>query len=118
MKTNKVIITKDEFLLYIKELQKVQNFQDDLAEISRKYWCGDFWDYPNLSFVCCKMLTKLLGLEDDERFGSDVDYFVDELNFGEDWKPGMIKDKDGNDLDWSTPEKFYDWVVSNESEET
>lgn len=113
----KTMISKEEFLKIIKDMQKARQFNDDLADLSIRYHCGDFGDYPSCDYVCCYMLTKLLGLENDEIYGSDVDYFVDELNFGKDWKPGMVSDKDGNDLDWCTPEKFYDWVVSNESKE-
>lgn len=113
-----MMISKEEFLKYVEEMKRVHEFQEDLVTISHKYYCGDFWDYPDLWGSCCHLMNKVLGLEEFEHYGSDFDYFVDELEFGNKWTEDSVTE-DGVSLDWSTPEKFYDWVVkNNEAEKT
>lgn len=41
----------------------------------------------------------------------NIDYFINELDFGRKYKPGMITDDDDEDIDLSTAEKLYDYLV-------
>jgi hypothetical protein len=41
----------------------------------------------------------------------NIDYFIYELDYGRKYEPGMITDKNGADIDFSTAEKLYDYLT-------
>ncbi len=41
----------------------------------------------------------------------DIDYFIYELDYGRKYEPGMINDEKGNDIDFSSAGKLYDYLV-------
>ena len=45
--------------------------------------------------------------------GEDISYFIYELDYGRDYEEGCITDQDGNNIDFSTAEKLYDYLNSN-----
>lgn len=55
------------------------------------------------------MVFLLRKLMDD--LYENIDYFINELDFGRKYKPGMITDDDDEDIDLSTAEKLYDYLV-------
>ena len=50
------------------------------------------------------LLRKLL-----KDAAENIDYFIYELDYGRKYEPGMITDENGNDIDFSSAEKLYDW---------
>ena len=44
-----------------------------------------------------------------------IDYFCWEIDFGESYTDGCVTDEKGNTIDISTPEKLYDYIVSNKN---
>jgi hypothetical protein len=57
-------------------------------------------------------IIKLLQFEfGDDHDESWVDYFIYELNFGEDYKDGCVRRADGSHVDLSSAEKLYDWLI-------
>ena len=51
----------------------------------------------------------------DTEYGNLIEYFVYDLNFGKDWEPEMIVDKNGEDIDFSTAEKVYEYLSNPEN---
>lgn len=41
-----------------------------------------------------------------------IDYFIYELDYGKNYTEGMCKYKDGSIIDISTPEKLFDFLIS------
>lgn len=107
------MITKEEFIKYIDNIKKSLEMEDDLNEWIRKYsdggWCifNPLWQIIEDEI---KLMTdNICGKQDYEV--DDIDYFIFELEFGTKWKPGTITEN-GKDIDWSTSEKLYDYMVN------
>ena len=41
----------------------------------------------------------------------NIDYFIYELDYGRKYEPGMITDENGHDIDFSSAEKLYDYLI-------
>ena len=42
-----------------------------------------------------------------------IAYFIYELDYGKEWEKGCCKNEDGSDIDISTVEKLYDFLIKN-----
>lgn len=67
-------------------------------------------NYDN-SLLFNQLATILKSQFNDEGRYSWIDYFIDELEFGEKYKEGCATYKDGENIDISTAEKLYDFLV-------
>lgn len=103
-------MSKEDFANYIRQIQKAYDYAEDCED-------GFLVRYNSVYFMqpTTKLLDKLFNSywEDQEYYGGDIEYFCYELNFGRDYNDGDIVDKDGNNIDLSTPEKLYDFLVNN-----
>ena len=52
------------------------------------------------------LLRKLLN----DAF-EDIEYFIYELDYGRKYEPGMITDNFGQDIDFSSAEKVYEYLI-------
>ena len=41
----------------------------------------------------------------------NIDYYIYELDYGRKYEPGMITDENGHDIDFSSAEKLYDYLI-------
>ena len=99
----------------LKEASDLRNKVDTLFRESRENIDCDFANSASLQVAHESSVIQLLQIlmddtEDDNRY-SDISYFIYELDYGRKYKPGMITDQDGNDIDFSTAEKLYDYLV-------
>jgi hypothetical protein len=106
------MMTKEKFVEIINEIQELHKYEEDLYVLNRRYknYEVDF-QFPTLEDIVVRLLEEIFQCRIDEHIGSDISYFIYDLNFGQDWEPGMIIDKDGNDIDHSTAEKLYDYLM-------
>ena len=111
------MITKQEFLSKLSILQKVMDTEDELYKVSNKS-IALFENEVFSNFVdeYIKSLSTLIGLENDRYTYNDLDYFIFELDFGKEYKEGCVKDDDDVIVDFSTPEKFYDYIYETHKE--
>ena len=100
-----VPMNKSDFVDVINAIKtynnKINNIQTVLEEN-----CEDviFWP-PSLEDALIKVL------EDSFNDNTDIiGYFVYELEFGTQWKPGCIEEN-GKDVKMQTPEELYDYLV-------
>lgn len=56
-------------------------------------------------------LIELLQIEMYD-IGDDIPYFIFELDFGVEYEKGSVIDDNGNDIDFSTVEKLYDFLTT------
>lgn len=58
-------------------------------------------------------MVELLIAATSEKYNTEEDiyYFIYELDCGREWKPGMVTDKDGNDIKMGTIRDLYDYIV-------
>ena len=45
-----------------------------------------------------------------------IPYWIWELNYGHDWKPGYVTDVNGNDIKLETAEDLYNYLTSGKQE--
>ena len=104
-----VILTKEEFCKVIDQLQKAWDAESQIDKIARDLG-SDFLsvDLTYLGGPLTTVLDKMFNSETE-----DVYYFCYELNFGREYKPGSVKDPDGTDVDFSTAEKLYDYLIKH-----
>lgn len=104
-------LTKDEFIDGINTIKKMYSEEQQILaalDTSPEWKCGEWVDnYYNLFIQLCE-------LPENDYYGTDVDYFIYELNFGKDWKPGMVKEN-GEDIKLTTPEELWDFVTGDKS---
>jgi len=108
------VMSKDQFCKYIKQIQDAWEYDDECMKAAERHNIEfSQTDASNLAFVAVEALEWAFGCYQD--YG-DISYFCFELNFGRDYEPGSVtdKDKDGNvtDVDFSSAEKLYDYLVN------
>lgn len=109
-------ITKQRFCEIINEIRDAQ----DAAMSIRKQMLGtpafkdtmDFFDPACLIIGNTSVVLELLAKMFDDESGW-IEYFCFELNYGRDWTPNMITDKNGEDIRLDSAERLYDMLVWN-----
>lgn len=98
-------MTKEKFVRVINEIKKLHEYEEELYQLNHKYDRDIVLDYPTLEDVAVTLLEEVMHCVSD-----DIGYFIYDLDFGAQWKPGDVTDIDGKDIDFSTAEKLYDYL--------
>lgn len=107
------MLEKKDFLKYMSQIETAIKFQDEMNDICKKYGYFSIAEYPDCIDLSVTLLEKLMNLEPNDEYGTDISYFIFELNFGKDWEPGSVT-CDGEDIDFSSSEKLYDFITKGE----
>lgn len=103
-------LTKDEFVEAVNRYQKMLEQEDKVMTVLNMSpeWIGSRWidEYYNL-------LSKMCELERDKIFGTDLDWFCYETNFGR-YKEFTKVDYDGQGWNITSPEILYDFITYKE----
>lgn len=105
------MISKKDFVDTIEKIKSYWDFMDEINHVAMKYKAGHFWNEASLVDTCIRLLEINLNLEPNEVYGTDISYFVFELDFGHKYEPGMVTDENGNEIDISSAEKLYDYLT-------
>jgi hypothetical protein len=99
-------MTKELFIESIEALEAQYRHDDKCADALQSiYQSSIILTYDN--HKVCNQLIKLLRIEMvDDHDESWIDYYIDELDFGRKWKPGMIVIS-GVRVRLKTPEDLY-----------
>lgn len=113
-----MLISKVQFAKIINRLketdeivEKVNNIFNNSAEAIRS-------DYMNVGalMICHEdLVVELLEKMFEDEY-SYITYWLYELNYGRAYKAGCIKEANGKDIDISTAEKLYDFLIKNMKE--
>ena len=113
----KFLISREEFVKCIDRLREATDLVDKIDDImreSRDNIENDFMNAASLQITHEQIVIDLLEkLTHDDEIYSDISYFIYELDYGREYEPGMIKDNDGNELDFSTAGSLYDYLSKN-----
>lgn len=113
----KFLISREEFVKGIDRLREATDLVDKINNImreSRDNIENDFMNASALQITHEQTVVNLLEkLTHDDEIYSDISYFIYELDYGRKYEPGMIKDKDGNELDFSNAGNLYDYLFKN-----
>lgn len=89
-------LTKEEFCKIIDTFEKMSREESKILEVLKTdcEWTPSTWisSYANLIDLVCDFTDADITME----YGTSVDYYCYNLDFGKKWKPGMIiiNDKD------------------------
>lgn len=88
----------------MKYLKELKEFEDGFQEVLDRAPCG--YDLHGRSFVDMSLVKLMMELLeklylDYERW---INYWVYDLDFGRNWKPGELIDSDGSDIKLQTVE--------------
>lgn len=113
------MISKNKFVKIINTLKDYSKRQENLNKamdaLSNAYgeaFSNSFYPLNKYESIIIDLLNMEFNLKSNEYVGTDLDYFVYELNYGKQYKPGCIQDANGTNIDISTPGKLYDYLIS------
>lgn len=108
------IISKDEFIKAISKVKAVHEYQDGLNTYFSKNGCDGNLYQPDCTDTVLNLLHTIFGKADENEW---ISYFVFELEFGEKYNQGMIKDCEGECIDLSSTENLYNYLIELSNEE-
>lgn len=101
------MISKKDFISFINKLKEYQDIEENLSKISQgAIQLFEIDSLSNMITLFVQILEKEFNSKDDW-----IDYYIWELDFGKDYKPGIIKDKSGKDIQLKTPEDLYNLLI-------
>lgn len=102
-------MTKEYFCLFIQNIEMLHNDQRRIEDALDLILDGR--PICNIGGDLETFIVKYLEKEMEDKFDWISD-FIYELEFGKNYKPEMITEKDGSNIDLSTAEKLYDVLFS------
>lgn len=110
--TKKVQLTKEEFIDYMNTLRKMENYERTLYDLSEGgIRLFDVEKYTDLLNSYISLLNQLMGLKPAEYVGTLIEYFIYDLDYGEE---DVAKDAvidNGRVISLTTVEELYDYIV-------
>lgn len=114
------MISKEKFVTIINKMKLVDDFVNEINDKSRDLRETlddsflDFFEGNSLFVAHSDIVVQLL----ENMFNDNdmISYWIYELNYGRDYKDGYIQDCDGNNIDISTVEKLYDYLIAEMEE--
>lgn len=105
------MLNKEKFVEIIEKLKKTNDFVDEVNDKARKLddaIISDFFNASSLSISHESIVVELL----ENMFDTDIiNWWIYELDYGRKYKEGCIQDCNGKNIDLSTVEKLYDYLV-------
>ena len=118
MKKNKtpigtLVITKKLFIETIEALKKQEEHDDKCRDAFNVILPDDrVMGYDNTHITHHLIELLKLSFKDNHR-DSWIDYFIYELDFGAKYTYGCASERDGTDIDLSTPEELYKFLLKD-----
>ena len=100
------ILSRNEFRKAINSYKNMWNFYDDINHVFQKYHRDDSV-LP--SYELDTIISLLQFIFDDK--DQWISYWICELEFGSQYKDGMIQDEDGNNIQLETIDYLYDLLT-------
>lgn len=97
-------ITKE---IFCNTIDKVKEYSDVICKINSLLRSTDF-EYIDLGALLDLPLAVLSEASGD---GDAVDWWIYELDFGRKYTPGCVVELDGKEIDLSTADKLYDFLI-------
>ena len=113
-----MIISKEKFVEIINRLKNYNELQDKIDELFKDNIENREKDFMNAGSICVGHESVVVELL-EKMFDTDIiSYWIYELNYGKEYTDGCVLDENMNEIDLSTAEKLYDYLVQDiESEE-
>lgn len=109
-------ISKREFVEILNHLKEEDELYDKLNDAIDKVNPGFrnmFYPQSNNHTIIINLLSRLFRLEENEKYGTDIDYFIYDLEWGKEAEEFTFEDK-GKNWVLKTPEDLYDYLIYKE----
>lgn len=114
------MISKEKFVTIINKMKLVDDFVNEVNDKSRDLREKlddsflDFFEGNSLFVAHSDIVVQLL----ENMFNNNdmISYWIYELDYGRKYEGGTISDCDGNNIDVSTVEKLYDYLIQEMEE--
>lgn len=105
---NNGVVSKKVFVEIIENLTAVDDYHKGLNNFFEKSGVQGFLYSPDATVSVCQLLKAMFNDPDDV-----IGTFCFSMDYGRSYKAGYLKDESGKEIDFSTAEKLYDYLVSN-----
>ena len=106
-----MIISKEKFVEIINRLRAYNDLQNKIDDLFKENIDNKEMDFMNAGSICIGHESVVVYLL-ERMFDTDmISYFIYELEYGKKYKAGCVLDEDVNEIDLSTAEKLYDYLV-------
>lgn len=102
----KYVVSKDVFCEIIDNLREVDDYHKGLNAFFEKSGVQGFLYSPDATASTTQLL-KAMFKDDDNIIGT----FCFDMDYGRNYNAGYLKDEGGNEIDFSTSEKLYDYLI-------
>lgn len=107
------MISKKEFVEIIERLKNYNDLQDKIDDLFKSNIDNKEMDFMNAGSICIGHESVVVELLEN-MFDTDmISCFIYELNYGKKYKAGCVLDENMNEIDLSTAEKMYDYLVKS-----
>ena len=107
------MITKERFVGIINRLENYNKLQEQINSLFDECIETKESDFCNAGSICIGHESVVVYLL-ERMFDTDmISYFIYELDYGKKYKAGCVLDENMNEIDLSTPEKLYDYLVQD-----
>lgn len=106
------MLTKEEFVQHIELIKKCSELASQLSDALEAMSPGcrcDAFVYSEYEANTIKLLKHVFGLPADNE---DIEYFIYDLDYGAKYTPGCFTFKNGKEIDFSSAESVYDYLVT------
>ena len=112
------MISKEKFIEIINRLRNYNDLQNKIDGLFKENIDNKEKDFINAGSICIGHESVVVYLLEN-MFDTDmISYFIYELDYGEKYTKGCVLDANVNEIDLSTAEKLYDYLIKSlESEE-
>ena len=107
------MISKETFVKVMQRLEKI-DFQMNEVDATFHALCPDFGGFyiSEALEIPLSILRETFNDKETDWLG----YLCFERNFLHDWQAGYVRDENGNNIDLSTWDKVYDFLIENMEE--
>ena len=105
------MITKERFIQIINRLENYNKLQEKINRVFDECIDNKENDFCNAGSICIGHESVVVELLEN-MFNTDmISYWIYELDYGKEYKDGYVQDGEGNNIDISTAEKLYDYLI-------
>lgn len=105
------MISKEKFVEIINRLRNYNDLQNKIDGLFKENIDNKENDFINAGSICIGHESVVVYLLEN-MFDTDmISYWIYELDYGERYTEGCVLDENMNNIDLSTAEKLYDYLV-------
>lgn len=93
-------------------IKTVCDFEDRLNDLLDEYALDSFLFVPKCVDECIELMHIMFGDKDKDEW---ISYFIYEMEWGNRWTPGTIKDSDGSDIPLGSINDLWNLLTDTES---